>query len=132
MIGYRMPPLLRRLYSEIADGGFGPGGDGGRGVLGVDTYGGNDELITAAYAQGPWDLELVNVPHGLVRFYDWGCAVWSIVDFRDPSGPIWGADNGRFFREDMDLAVFLARAIDGTLSPPDSDEHPDGIDITVD
>jgi hypothetical protein len=133
VIGYPIPPLLRRLYLEVADGGFGPHPSRGRfGVLGVNTPGTDEELITSAYDEGPWDLELVNVPHGLVRFYDWGCAMWSIVDFRDPSGPMWGADNGRLFREHMDLAEWLARAIDGSLNAPNSNDHPDSISITAD
>ncbi|WP_426513197.1 hypothetical protein ACPPVO_22780 [Dactylosporangium sp. McL0621] len=26
VIGYLLPPLLRRIYRELADGGIGPGG----------------------------------------------------------------------------------------------------------
>lgn len=132
VIGYPIPPLLRRLYLEVADGGFGPGRRGRFGVLGVHTPGTDEELITFAYEQGLWDLEDVHVPYGLVKFYDWGCAMWSLVDFRHPSGPMWGADNGQLFREHMDLAEWLARAVEGTLSAPDSDKHPDSISIAAD
>lgn len=131
VIGYPIPPLLRRLYLEVADGGFGPG-DRRFGVLGVHAPGADEELITSAYDQGLWDLDDVHVPYGLVRFYDWGCAMWSLVDFREPSGPMWGADNGRLFREDLDLAAWLTSAVKGTLSPPDADKHPDSISITAD
>jgi hypothetical protein len=131
VIGHRVPPLLRRLYREVADGGFGPG-RGRFGVLGVHTPGIDEESITFAYDQGLWDLEEVHIPYGLVKFYDWGCAMWSLVDFRDPSGPIWGADNGQLFREHMDLAEWLTRAVEGTLSAPDSDKHRDSISITAD
>jgi hypothetical protein len=26
------------------------------------------------------------IPAGLVPIYDWGCTIWSLVDFRDPVG----------------------------------------------
>lgn len=83
-IGYRLPHLLRRLYLEVANGGFGPRGDV-RGVPGRPTSGEWADIVDVhrAFNSGPEP----NAPAWLVRLLDWGCAIWSLVDCRDPAGP---------------------------------------------
>lgn len=116
IIGFPIPSLLRRLYLEVANGGFGPF----EGVLGVSGSGlpqsGNFADIADIYQDGPDPSG--RIPAGLVLLFDWGCAVWSLVDFRDPSGPMWSIDNGQLFRQDMDLGQWLTRSLNGTLECP--------------
>lgn len=73
-LGFRLTPLLRRLYMEIANGGFGPGA----GLIGVeggytDADGrGLGQLYNAFRADG-W-------PEWLLPLWDWGDGAWSCVD----------------------------------------------------
>lgn len=109
-IGFRMPTVLRRLYLEVGNGGFGPY----IGVLGVGDNGvrGDDGDIVSEYASFSSDPNHSH-PAGVVPILDWGCAIWSLVDFRDPSGPMWGWDpNGScldhaLFPQGIPLAVWL-------------------------
>ncbi|MEV1204449.1 hypothetical protein [Microbispora rosea] len=85
VIGHSLPPLLRRLYLEVANGGFGPG----RGILSAPTR-------CAYHSRGiTFYHEIWNarsdpyVPPGLVWLHNWGTAMWSLVDCRDPAGPMW-------------------------------------------
>jgi hypothetical protein len=128
IIGFRIPPLLRRLYLEVANGGFGRRG----GVIGVPggTRVSDFEDITELYREGPEPTG--TVPPGVVVIYDWGCAIVSLVDFRDPTGPMWVIDNGRFFRDDMDLKVWLHRSVTGVLTIPLAAGRPDAIEIPQD
>lgn len=127
VIGYRLPPLLRRLYLEVANGGFGPRD----GVLGVSggAWVGDWADIVDVYTAFRSDRH----PAWLVWLFDWGCAIWSLVDCRDPAGPMWGWDpNGccldhGLFSQHMPLADWLAKALDGSLEIPHWSENPDQI-----
>jgi hypothetical protein len=81
LIGFSLPPLLRRIYTEIANGGFGPG----YGLIGV-AGGFTDDLgrdITDIFADKhsssfqkyfpDWPIQSISICH-------WGCAMYSIVD----------------------------------------------------
>ncbi|MEU8122215.1 hypothetical protein AB0C21_26215 [Spirillospora sp. NPDC049024] len=60
---------------------------------------------------------------GLLWLFDWGCLIWSVVDCRDPAGPMWGwdpngpqdADFTRLFPQNMTFAEWMAESLDGTL-----------------
>lgn len=120
IIGFPLPPLLRRLYLEAANGGFGPG----EGILGV--RGGAPQGHFADLADLPREGPdpTGQVPAGLVLLYDWGCAIWSLADFRDPAAPIWAIDNGELFPEHLTLADWLGKALDGTLRMPHAPASP--------
>jgi hypothetical protein len=62
--------------------------------------------IADLYEYGP-DPDGV-IPDGLVLVYDWGYSVWSMVDFRDPSGPMWRSEAGALHPENMTLAEWLS------------------------
>jgi hypothetical protein len=78
-LGFALPPLLRDLYTGVADGGFGPG----YGILPAgelpDVYG-----VCRSYADGePWRW-----PDQLVPFCYWGCEVYECIDCADSRGRV--------------------------------------------
>ncbi|MFI6812450.1 SMI1/KNR4 family protein [Nonomuraea sp. NPDC050328] len=111
-IGAPLPPLLRRLYLEVANGGFGPR-DGVLGVAGSD------------YAHHPEFADLLDARRafgaapGLVWWFDWGCGIWTVLDCRDPAGPLWiwdaGGERPWLTTQHMTLAQWLGAAFDGRL-----------------
>ncbi|GIG00850.1 SMI1/KNR4 family protein [Catellatospora citrea] len=114
LIGFAMPPLLRRIYLEAANGGFGPRDS----VLGVGDGAWTDEdadLITRYQEVSGRPGH----PPGVVPLHDVGCAILWLVDFRDPSGPMWGWDpsgcclDHALALQGLTLADWLAEAHDG-------------------
>lgn len=91
-LGFALPRLIRRLYLEVGNGGFGPGY--GRGVFGVeggyatdicgggsivDVYAALRKAPPAAPTEERWPLQLLPL-------CDWGCAIWSCLDCRSDDG----------------------------------------------
>ena len=70
LLGRPLHPLLRRVYAEIADGGFGPG----------------HGLSSLASATEGWGAEAW--PAWLLPLWDWGCAMWSCLDVTSSEGTI--------------------------------------------
>jgi hypothetical protein len=114
--GYPLPPLLKRLYQEIGNGGFGPGLGG---LLGLRGGASDDDGDTAVEGylvrrepdRGLWRrvlqmasrvdlLPLGNEPPdpssrwpvGLLPICDWGCGIWSCIDCSEPEFPIVAFD----------------------------------------
>lgn len=119
VIGYPLPPLLRRLYLEVANGGFGPRA----GILGVA---GSDYLHHGDWADLVDAYQAFNGDSrhpGLVWLFDWGCLIWSVVDCRDPAGPIWAWDPNfdqdtdfpALFPQNMTLQEWLVESLSGNL-----------------
>ncbi|MGW0509085.1 SMI1/KNR4 family protein [Streptomyces olivaceoviridis] len=111
-IGFPLPPLLRRLYLEVANGGFGPD-EGILGVRGGASQGDWNDLAEI-YQEGPDPSG--QIPAGLVPVYDWGCTIWSLVDFRDPTGPMWCTHEGDCWPQGINLAQWLAETMTDTLT----------------
>ncbi len=109
LLGHPLPPLLRRIYLEVANGGFGPG------VLGVEG-GCTDDMGRTAV---DW---LNSEEHfGLFPVAYWGCAVYSYVDCSEPSAMMWGFDPSSepsLFPEGISLSEWLSRWVHGRLSQP--------------
>jgi hypothetical protein len=91
-IGYPLPPLLRRLYLELGNGGFGPRND----ITGVLDLDGDFHIgdifeslnqSAVAYRDDP-DKRMA----GMVALLEWGCAMSTLLDCRDPAGQMWGWD----------------------------------------
>ncbi|BAJ26218.1 MULTISPECIES: hypothetical protein [Kitasatospora] len=110
VIGFAFPVLLRRLYTEVSDGGFGPAD----GVPPLGTGSGR-ELLTVPYEHGPDPTG--TVPAGVVPLYDLGCTMWWMVDFRDPDGAMWYNAEGDCQPEGITLAQWLAGVLDGEPGP---------------
>jgi len=51
-LGYRLPTLLRRIYLEVADGGFGPAYGIFPVVRGRDEPGHDESLVEVRYDRG--------------------------------------------------------------------------------
>jgi hypothetical protein len=97
-----------------------------RGILGVRGYGltyiGDwTDLLHVYRAFSP------DVPRELLWLFDWGCAIWSLVDCSRPEGQMWvwdpnGAENpspaNSLFRQAMTLADWLAAWLLSRLDLP--------------
>lgn len=89
LLGFRLPAVLRRVYREIGNGGFGPG----YGLIGVSGGRPDDTGRTLAeiyamnmtidHEDSSWSW-----PKGLVPICHWGCAIYSCVDCLTPGNPV--------------------------------------------
>jgi len=57
-------------------------------------------------------------PKWLVWIFDWGCTIWSMVDCRDPAGPMWFNEEGEIAPQGITLAEWLDRWVKGKLYLP--------------
>jgi hypothetical protein len=85
-LGFPFPPLLKRIYIEIGNGGFGPG----YGLIGL-TGGVPDDTGSTApetynqFRGGDRSDPTWRWPHGLLPICHWGCAILSCIDCTDPN-----------------------------------------------
>lgn len=88
ILGHPLPPLLRRIYAEVAEGGFGPGtglfplGDASEGL--VSEY----ELVCEASDHGygmPW-------PRHLLPVATWSDGTMAMIDLTRPPHPVFAVD----------------------------------------
>ncbi|MET8978960.1 hypothetical protein ABZX85_25405 [Streptomyces sp. NPDC004539] len=116
-VGHPMPPLLKRIHLEVADGGF---GRQGQALSLTDTaynYSDSNRLLDA-YAL--WRA-LPGHPPSVVPLLTWGCGIWSLVDHSTPEGRMWAWDphthcpthGHALFPEDLTLAERLRGWLDG-------------------
>jgi hypothetical protein len=87
--GYALPPLWRRVYTEVGNGGFGPG----YGLLGLISGAVTDlgdsalplyRTLRESDPEDPgWEW-----PEGLLPVCHWGCAIHSCIDLRIPAAPV--------------------------------------------
>jgi hypothetical protein len=83
-LGFVFPPLLKQIYLQVGNGGFGPG----YGLIGLTNGIPNDlgktvpelyELFRSSDPNDPtWQW-----PRGLLPICDWGCAILSCIDCAD-------------------------------------------------
>lgn len=123
-IGFPLPPLLRRLYLEVANGGFGPG----FGILGVSDDGHTDDegrsiadLHAHLSAPNPGDPAWA-WPAGHLAICDWGCATWSVLDCTRAEAPVVFAE--RAATEDDEDGDAEGDADEETLDADADDEDP--------
>ncbi|WP_327188114.1 SMI1/KNR4 family protein [Streptomyces sp. NBC_01334] len=113
--GLPLPALLRRLYGEIADGGFGPG----HGLLplfnvGFGAVDGYPARISSRSGGRPW------WPRGVLPVLHWGSGQYAAVDCTSPQVLVLhyspgsaGADD-TWLVESESLAEWLESWMDGT------------------
>jgi hypothetical protein len=123
-LGFPLPRLLRRIYLEVGNGGFGPGyglfgiEDGARRKTGLDVVDGYFAMKEADPKDTAW-----NWPEKLVPLFDWGGFIASCGDFGEEQTPITEFDPTlRSSKQPMakalrpqapSLASFLGRWITG-------------------
>ncbi len=83
-LGFRLPGLLRRIYAEVTDGGFGPGYSLFPVRRGRDVPGQDESLVEMRNKL----ITDPRTPRTLLPLCDWGCAVWSALDCSCNDGPI--------------------------------------------
>jgi hypothetical protein len=85
--GFALPPLLRRLYTEVANGGFGPG-DGIIGLPGGWTDERGETVIDLYRSFGTIDEDVGTGPERLLPFCRLDVAVYDCIAADDQAGPI--------------------------------------------
>ena len=85
-LGYPLPALLRRMFLELANGGFGPG----YGILGLRCGHTDDMGKTAIDLVSADHLQAVNA--ALLPLCHWGCAIYSLVDCASDDQQMWAFD----------------------------------------
>ncbi|MCW2144540.1 hypothetical protein BXY51_009146 [Actinoplanes cyaneus] len=108
LAGQSLPSLLRRLYLEVGNGGFGPG----YGLLG----------LRGGHRAGGLDA-LTGLKGGVLILCDWGCGISSELDLA--TGQIWGSDPNPApdgvscaFPQHMTIVDWFSKWVEGTLRQP--------------
>jgi hypothetical protein len=88
-LGFSLPKLLVRLYTEISNGGFGPG----YGLLGlVEPCEDDNQTVIGLYRENIDAHENPEVDHewhnGLILACDWGCSIYTCVDCNSDAAQI--------------------------------------------
>jgi hypothetical protein len=130
-LGFVLPSLLRRIYLEVGNGGFGPG----YGLLPLDEIPPNAvygmESLVAAY-QGMRSFSQKDIdeyfaeeeekpalwPEGVLILCDWGCNIYSCLDCSSSDLPIFRMDSNENFMvewaiEASSLQQWLEAWVDG-------------------
>lgn len=111
-LGFRLPQLLRSLYLNVANGGFGPGydvigiGAGHRSDLGdlVEAY--HQVSAGTNYLGRTWKM-------GLLPFCGWGCNLFSCVDCVEDVGLIYLSEECVPYMQKCTLKDFFEKWIAG-------------------
>ena len=111
LLGFRLPELLREIYLNVANGGFGPGyglipllppGDRSEGSV-VGRYRTNRDETSEEYPTLKW-------PEGLIHLAHWGCAIYSCVECLQPPFAVLRLDPNAA-EEDANYAPDLVAAV---------------------
>jgi hypothetical protein len=144
-LGFALPPLLRALYSQVANGGFGPG-YGLVGAVGGAPAEDASKDIAECYRQDRdlslWQKEngferdnglapfLDEWPGRVLRLVHWGCAIWSCLDVRSGRVLRYEPLHGKRTREAMiieatSLESWIERWLqaDDRVHPPRPHQH---------
>ena len=112
-LGFVLPEILRSIYTNGANGGFGPG----YGVMGIIDGFTDDQKTNAVdlyqifMTPNPEDEDKAwQWPEGLLPFCHWGCAVYSSVQCNTPPYPVYLIDfSVRDIGEPMEKLLRLQR-----------------------
>jgi hypothetical protein len=113
-LGFALPPLLRRVYGEVANGGVGPfhgiqglGAEGDMVEIHVESQSARHEPAEPEEPPAP--------PAGVLFFCDFGCAQWTLVDCRRQGGQMWWWEEGDRWKLDLSLREWLCAWLEGRL-----------------
>src|SRR5579885_20602 len=76
LLGYPLPPFLKRIYLEVGNGGFGPG----YGLASLLTPEGESAHVYRSIVHTTLHYRGRSWPETLLFLCDWGCAIYSSVD----------------------------------------------------
>lgn len=118
LAGRPLPPLLRRLYLQVGNGGFGPG----YGILGLRGGHTTDGATAITYLERG-ARRSPGGPAMPLLLCDWGCGITSQIDLAD--GQVWGSDPNPapddvscVFPQGMTVADWFGRWLEGSLYQP--------------
>ncbi|MFD8760480.1 hypothetical protein [Streptomyces mirabilis] len=117
------PSLLRRLYLEVANGGFGPSSRG-MSLTHTGQWFSDEESLLRFVRAAAAHPDPSGPPRHTVPLMTLGCAVWWFVDFSTPDGRMWGwepnarCEQHRLFPERFTLAQRLTDWLEGTEPSP--------------
>jgi hypothetical protein len=133
-LGFVLPTLLRRIYLEVGNGGFGPG----YGLLPLNNISPNAVPGTTSLVedyQGMRSFSQKDIddyfaddeekpslwPERVIILCEWGCNIYSCLDCSSPELPIYRMDSNENFLvewaiEAPSLQQWLEEWIDGTLA----------------
>ncbi|MCC2671245.1 MAG: hypothetical protein K0Q72_3716 [Armatimonadetes bacterium] len=104
-LGFPLPPLLRRLYTEVGNGGWGPD----YGLDSIPTDGAVPDVndLVGLYQQctapeRALESPAVQWPRGLVPLIKLGCVAMEVCDFLRPPYPVFKLDGDNW---DLELSV---------------------------
>ncbi|WP_326830325.1 SMI1/KNR4 family protein [Streptosporangium sp. NBC_01810] len=84
ILGFGLPPVLARLYCEVANGGFGPDYQlfplAGEGRTAVNVYR-EERSMSESGGEVHW-------PADVLPILDWGCGMYAAVDCRSSEGTV--------------------------------------------
>lgn len=105
-LGFLLHPLLARMYTEVADGGFGP-------ECSLLPLLGPGRSVVSEYLklrERSAREQYPRWPAGVVPILDWGCAMYAAVDCRDPGGQVLMFDPNPYGGGAWDTTWFLDAA----------------------
>lgn len=133
LLGFGLPPLLRQMYLQVGNGGFGPG----YGLYPLDNAEDpkafcNDSLLTTSLAlrsmtteefvrywkqgTGEDEMELSDWPEQILEVCEWGCNIYSYLDCSQPGYPVLRLDHNtavrRFTLEALSFRQWLEAWLD--------------------
>ena len=134
-LGFRLPPLLRSIYLNVADGGYGPGW----GLLPLNIENKPSVVMFDRYTRSHFrnGLPPEGWPEPYLRFCEWGCNIYSGVDCSTDACAVIRCDPMRGSENEIDwliperesLAQWLLDWLDGTLQfelSQNKQQPPDG------
>jgi len=93
-LGFHLPHLLRKMYLQVGNGGFGPG----YGFLALNKNGSPNYHMNLV----DWYLECTNPSHesfwprDYIVVIDWGDGITSAVKWTDPDSPVYRCNGDQY------------------------------------
>lgn len=113
-LAFSIPPLLKSVYIQIGNGGFGPGNGGS--VIGLHGgYASDFGPLVETYEQLKGDHALEGKQWGasVLPFCEWRCNIFTCVDCREADYPIYLFEEGDVSPTHYSLQDFFQMWIEG-------------------